>query len=54
MNPPKKITFLIALILGALGIVSQFVSIPFVKNYDFWFVAAGWALLILGCCFKGL
>ncbi len=54
MNPPKKVTVLISLILAALGVVSTFVTIPFVSSYSFWFVVAGYALLLLGCLFKGL
>ena len=54
MNPPKKVTFLISLILAGLGIASKFVDIPFVTSYNFWFVAAGYVLLMLGCFFKGL
>ena len=54
MNPPKKITLLVSLILASLGIASKFVNIPFVSSYDFWFVAAGYVVLMLGCFFKGL
>ncbi|MDO4566728.1 MAG: hypothetical protein Q4B42_05295 [Oscillospiraceae bacterium] len=54
MNAPKKLTWLIALILGVLGIVGSFTAIPFVSAYAFWFLAAGFALLALGCLFKGL
>lgn len=54
MNAPKKVTFLISLIVAALGIVSQFINIPFVSANNFWFVSAGYVLLMLGCFLKGL
>ena len=54
MNPPKKVTLLLSLILAGLGIAANFVSIPFVSAYNFWFVAAGYVLLLLGCLIKGL
>jgi len=54
MNAPKKITFLVALIVGVLGIVGSFISVPVVSGIAFWLLAAGWLLLILGCFVKGL
>ena len=54
LNAPRFLTFMIALILGVLGIVSWFVPIPLVSVYGFWFVAAGFVLLALAAIFKGL
>ena len=54
MNAPKKVTWLISLVLIALGIVSKFVAIPVVGTYAFWFVAVGGVLLLLGSLLKGL
>ncbi len=54
MNAPKKLTFLIALVLGVLGVVGSFISIPIVSGIAFWLLAAGWLLMILGCFLKGL
>lgn len=54
LNAPRFLTFMIALILGVLGIVSRFVPIPLVSVYGFWFVAAGFVLLALAAIFKGL
>lgn len=54
MNAPRKLTFLIALILGGLGIAGKFVAIPFVTANLFYFLAAGFVLLVLACLFKGL
>ncbi len=54
LTPPKVLTFWIAVILGALGFVGTFVSIPFVSAYAFWFLFVGFILLVLGLIVKGL
>ena len=54
LSAPKNVTFLLAIIVGVLGIVGQFVNIPFVSANNFWFVAAGYVLLVLGVFLKGL
>ncbi len=54
LSAPKNGTFILALILGVLGIVANFVKIPVVSDYNYWFVVAGYALLLLGSFFKGL
>jgi len=54
LNAPKKITWLISLIVGALGIVAHFVAIPVLSVYAFWLVVVGFVLLILGTFLKGL
>lgn len=54
MNAPKKLTWVIALIVGGVGIASKFIAIPFVTANAFWFVAAAFVLLLLASLFKGL
>ena len=54
LSAPKQTTWLIAVVLGLLGILATFVSIPVVTGYAFWFVVAGFALLALGAFLKGL
>jgi len=54
LTPPKSITFWIAVILGLLGFIASLVAIPFVSTYAFWFVFAGFVLLVLGLLVKGL
>lgn len=54
MNAPRKVTFLLSLILGGLGIVGKFVAIPYVSAYAFYLLAVGFVILLLGCMFKGL
>jgi len=54
LSAPKTITWLIAVVLGVLGILGTFVTIPFVSTYAFWFVAVGFVLLALATFLKGL
>jgi hypothetical protein len=54
LTPPKKITFWICVILGLLGFIGTFVSIPVVSGLAFWFVFVGLALLVVSLLVKGL
>jgi membrane protein YdbS with pleckstrin-like domain len=54
ISKPKNITWWISVILGILGVLGTFVSIPVVSGAAIWFVVAGLALLALGCVVKGL
>ena len=54
LSAPKNITWWIAVVLGVLGILGTFVSIPFVSASAFWFVAVAFILLALGTFLKGL
>jgi hypothetical protein len=53
LTPPKKATFWVAIVLGLLGLIATFVTIPVVRGFAFWFVFAGFALLALGLTVKG-
>jgi hypothetical protein len=48
LNAPKQITWLIAVIIGAAGILSYLVTIPGLSPSAFWLVAVGFVLLALG------
>ncbi len=54
LSAPKQLTFWIAVILGVLGILGTFVTIPFVTAYAFWFLVVGFVLLALGNLMEGL
>jgi L-asparagine transporter-like permease len=53
-SAPKNITWWIALILAALGIIFHFVSVQPFSQFSFWFVAVSAVLLLLATVFKGL
>jgi fatty acid desaturase len=54
LSAPKIVTWWIAVVLGVLGILGSFVSIPFVSASAFWFVAIGFIVLALGTFLKDL
>lgn len=54
LSAPKNITWWIAVVLGVLGILASFLSLPFVSANAFWFVALGFVLLALGTLLNGL
>jgi hypothetical protein len=54
LSAPKNVTWWIAVVLGVLGILGNFVSIPFVSDYSFWLVVVGFVLLALATYLKDL
>lgn len=54
LNPPKVITWWIAVIVGAAGILAYLVTIPVLSGFAFWLVAIGFVLLALATALKGL
>ena len=53
LTPPKKIVFIISLILVIISLVSKFITIPFVTEYQYWIMLIGYVLLALGIVLKG-
>lgn len=51
-SAPKKTLWIVALILGILGIVGHFVHIEFISQYNFQLLLAGFVLLALGTTLK--
>ena len=54
LNAPKTITWLIAVIVGVVGILATFVAIPVASGIAFWLVAGAFVLLALATYLKGL
>ena len=58
LSAPKVVVWVLALILAALAIISQFTSIPiigsFIKRNDFWVMTVAYGLLFLGTLFRGI
>ncbi|MDM8526420.1 hypothetical protein QUF80_23835 [Desulfococcaceae bacterium HSG8] len=54
LSAPRRIVWIISVLLGILGIIGKFVSITFVSANAFWFVTAGFAVLVLATLFKGI
>ena len=52
LSAPKKVTWWVALIVGVVGILANFVAIPFLSEYAFWLVVIGFVLLVLATYLK--
>jgi len=53
LSAPKRTTFSVATVLAVLGVVGNFVSLPFISDFAFWFVVIGFVVLWCGNYFKG-
>ena len=53
LSAPKQSLWMVAVVLGVLGVLGNFVAIPVVTVNAFWFVTVGFAVLVLGTAFKG-
>ncbi|MCG3153694.1 MAG: hypothetical protein DKINENOH_00284 [bacterium] len=51
-NAPTQVVWLIAVILGVLGILGNFAKIAFVTPNAFWLVTVGFVLLAIGTMYK--
>lgn len=55
LSAPKTVVWVIALIVGGLGILAGLgVAIPVVSAHAFWFVVVAFVLLLLATLLKGL
>ena len=54
LSAPKVITWLIAVVLGAVGILAHLVTIQVLSQYAFWLVAAAFVLLAIATLLNGL
>ncbi len=52
-NAPTKVTLLVAVVLAVFGVIGKFIAIPFVSEYAFYLLLAGFVVLLLGCILKG-
>jgi len=55
LSAPMQITWIIALILGVVGILANLTAIPVITPaIGFWLVVVGWALLLIASITRGL
>ena len=54
LNAPTQLVWIISVIVGVLGILGTFITIPIVSVYAFWFVAVGFVVLALATFLKGV
>lgn len=53
-SAPMKITWIIGLICGILGIIGHLVQVQFLSEYSFVLLLVGFLVLALGTTFKGI
>lgn len=55
-NPsaPKKITWIIGIIFGVLGIIGHFARVDILTEHNFVLLLIGFVVLALGTIFKGI
>jgi heme/copper-type cytochrome/quinol oxidase subunit 1 len=54
LSAPMQVTWLIAVIVGVVGIIAGLVSIPVLSGFAFWLVVIGFVILVLATLMKGL
>ena len=54
LNPPKLVTFWIAVLLALIGVIATVAPIASLAGYALWFVVAGFVLLAMGNFLEGL
>lgn len=54
LNAPKKMVWMISVILGAVGVIGQVAGIGVLMPYTFWLVTVALVLLALGNVMKGM
>ena len=51
-NAPTQITYIIALVLAIVAVLSRFVAIPNVSVNAFWILLIAYVVLAIGCVFR--
>jgi hypothetical protein len=54
ISAPRQVTFWIAVIVAAIGLISYLVTIPVLSGLAFWLVVLGFLILMLGNLLEGL
>jgi len=54
LSAPKQVTWVIAVVLGVLGLLGSLVALPIVGGSSFWLVFLGFALLAIATLVDGL
>ena len=54
LSAPSQLFWIIALILGIVGILGAMGIVVAIAPYGFWLVVAGWALLLIATIMRGM
>jgi hypothetical protein len=52
-NSPKRITWIIGLLCGILGIIGHYAHVKYLTEYNYILLLVGFILLAVGTTFKG-
>ena len=53
LSAPKQNTWIVALVIGLLGILATFVTIPVLSGFAFWLVVVAFVILVLSTALGG-
>ena len=54
LSAPKNVTWLIAIVLGVLGLLGSFMTIPVISGLSIWLLFLGFGLLAVATMIDGL
>jgi hypothetical protein len=54
LSAPTQLVWIIALVVGIVGIIAAIVTIEVLSGLAIWIVAAAWLLLLVSTAIKGL
>ena len=54
LSAPKNFTWIIAVILGVLGFLGNFITLPIIGGFSFWLLFLGFAILAVATFVEGL
>ena len=54
LSAPSQIVWVIALILGIVGVLATLGVLPTLAAYAFWLVVVGWALLLIATLMRNM
>jgi hypothetical protein len=54
LNAPTQLVFILALIVAVLALIGNFVLVPFVTEFKFWFAMVAYIVLAAACVLKGV
>ena len=54
LNAPTQMVWIIALVVGIIGVIASLVTIPVLSGFAFWIVVIAWLILVVSTAMKGM
>lgn len=54
LNAPTQLVWIIALVVGIVGILAGLITIPVLSGFALWIVVIAWLILIVSTAMKGM